>query len=89
MKIISFTVNNTETNQNLPCSIFMELLDDDFENLVDEFTDHDGPVMDFYNEAFDRSIGVWNDEILKLMDESACEGPVFEHTEHKFYILGS
>jgi hypothetical protein len=88
MKLISFTVVNNETNDEIPSTIFMELTDTDFSNLVENWSDYDGSVMDFYIEAFTLSLGIWNSDILVIDDETYCVGPVFEHTTHTFYNFG-
>ena len=89
MKLISLTVINTETNTEIPSRIFLELTDSDFSKLEKKFSNYQGPVMDFFNEAVISCIGIWNLDILMIDEESACIGPVLEHTTHTFYDFGN
>lgn len=88
MKLISFNVINHETNTEIPSRIFMELIDNDFSKLEKVYSEYDGPVMDFFNEALVLCVGVWNLDIFEIDDETSCVGNVFEHTTHTFYNFG-
>jgi len=89
MKLISLSVIHTDTNGEIPSRIFLELTDSDFSKLEKEFSNYQGPVMDFFNEAILCCVGVWNLNILMIVQESACVGPVLEHTTHTFYDFGN